>query len=297
MKKHFLGGYYMNNENGIVNPAFENRKRELLLKGELDFRNAVMTLISVQSSMVVHATEQNISEVLENFKIIQKEITNIDKASADIKAISFKTRMLSLNAAIEAARAGTAGKGFGVVAEEVGNLSNQTTSCTDEVNKINQNMLKNADSNKETLDRLENYLGRFAESNEKVMADIARLSKIEENGFIITTLAKRLENHANFMSNLIKNLGTNAKPADHHSCAFGKWYDQNREQYRHITEYEAIYETHKMFHATAIEFNKTENMDILVKFLELSHDILDKFLALMEAFKNEVEKDDSYFNL
>ena len=64
---------------------------------------------------------------------IQKSSQNLEKISTIIKNIALKTRviheivskteLLSLNASIEAARAGDLGKGFSVVAEEVGNLA------------------------------------------------------------------------------------------------------------------------------------------------------------------------------
>ena len=51
-----------------------------------------------------------------------KQTTGIVK---QIDAIAFQTNILSFNAAVEAARAGKAGAGFSVVAEEVRNLSNK----------------------------------------------------------------------------------------------------------------------------------------------------------------------------
>ena len=280
-----------------TDPAFEERVKELTGKGELDLRNAVMSLIHVQSAVFVYAISETIAQVIGNFVEFQKEIKNIDSASSAIRDIASKTRMLSINAAIEAAHAGIEGKGFGVVAKEIGTLSAATAKCNDEVNEVNKNMLATASKSHETLDIMENYLPRFAKTNDKVMADILKIAAIEDNGFIVTTLAKRLENHADFMRNVLTHPGTLKNMSDHHSCAFGKWYDQNRERYKNMPGYEAVYETHKEFHSIAIRFNKTMDVSLLIVFLELSSEILSKFLTLIESFKAETQKDIGYFKV
>ena len=74
---------------------------------------------------------------VDNLNSFTKQITVI---ADTIKKIAGQTNLLALNATIEAARAGDAGKGFAVVAGEVKNLSSQTTSATQEIDKLVRNL-------------------------------------------------------------------------------------------------------------------------------------------------------------
>ena len=71
----------------------------------------------------------------------QAEATNeaadaIKQAAGLIDAIADQTNLLALNASIEAARAGESGKGFAVLATEIGALANQSTQAVGEISKI-----------------------------------------------------------------------------------------------------------------------------------------------------------------
>ncbi|WP_455717983.1 methyl-accepting chemotaxis protein [Anaerosporobacter sp.] len=71
-----------------------------------------------------------------NIKDVEKDSINIGSIIETIQNIAKQTNLLSLNASIEAARAGDAGKGFGVVAEEIRNLADQSAEAGNQIQKI-----------------------------------------------------------------------------------------------------------------------------------------------------------------
>lgn len=97
----------------------------------------------------VSTLNNTISELTELIRATARSVEEITGITDTINAISEQTNLLSLNASIEAARAGEQGRGFAVVATEVGALANQSSSATDGIRRLVDEVTKNiADINK-----------------------------------------------------------------------------------------------------------------------------------------------------
>lgn len=84
-----------------------------------------------------HETTEKIFSVVEKLTNSAKDIGSFVES---IESIAEQTNLLALNAAIEAARAGEAGRGFAVVADEVRKLADQSRQSTEEINVLMQSI-------------------------------------------------------------------------------------------------------------------------------------------------------------
>lgn len=126
-----------------------------------------------KSQNQVDLTNQVINEMVNEIKETEKISNQINDFTELINGIAEQTRLLSLNAAIEASRAGSAGKGFNVVAGEIRKLAIQSKQAADEIGnliKMNERRIKSSiNKTAEVFEALENINTNFQNLNTTII--------------------------------------------------------------------------------------------------------------------------------
>ena len=150
---------------------------------------AEMTLNALSLSQEAEKAVGNSNEKMEEMNSAMLDITEksheIHKIIKTIDDIAFQTNILSLNAAIEAAKAGIAGKGFAVVADEVGNLAQRSAKAAKNTAFLIEETIdavnKGARISEETKESLSIVSGQSQKIN-NIISSISLASEKEAKG-------------------------------------------------------------------------------------------------------------------
>lgn len=116
-------------------------------------------------------------KMLSSMKKIEQSSLDIHKMVDIMDGIALQTTILSLNASIEAARAGVHGKGFAVVAEEVRALAAKSIEATEQTRLLANHSMQNVTCGKEDAQETEETLNQIVAYMEKISPLIGQISQ------------------------------------------------------------------------------------------------------------------------
>ena len=168
-------------------------------------RNASESMNLVLTSS--HTSSAIIEEMIVQVKATNEAIASISKAVELISDITSQTNLLSLNASIEAARAGQAGRGFAVVATEIKQLADQSSQGAAAIKNIADDILEKSNKSVELTERMRVLA-------EKEQADIGSAKNgfdtlsqiIEANVATAGTIAEKTKNLEELKQTIINNI-------------------------------------------------------------------------------------------
>jgi hypothetical protein len=156
--------------------ALELRQLSVNLASGLEEMSGVIEELAASASQI-NINEQDLNTTIDGVNKMADEITDV---LAFIKQIADETKMLGLNAAIEAARAGEAGRGFGVVAEEIRKLSDESKqtviSIRELITEIKNNVADTVNKSQLNLDASQEQ----AAATEEISASVEEIRAMSE---------------------------------------------------------------------------------------------------------------------
>ncbi|MBF0147594.1 MAG: hypothetical protein HQL84_15720 [Magnetococcales bacterium] len=132
------------------------------------YQNLVDDTARMQEAEELSEVNQRVSELL------LQAVESILGTVGQVKKIASQTKLLAINAGIEAAQAGESGRGFLVVAEEVKELSRQTTSATTAITREIQEIQNAANEASISLKAMIKKIAEVKDSNYEILAMLER---------------------------------------------------------------------------------------------------------------------------
>lgn len=180
------------------------------LRGKVaDMRKTVRSSLQVTSAKI----EEN-KEAIDVAMTNIQSLTHIDEMAEQILKITSQTNLLSLNAAIEAARAGDAGKGFAVVAGEIGMLAASSSSTAEGIQRICNETRNSIAQIQECFDNIVSFLQvdvksqleGFARATDEYHDSIAEIqniiSDIRQSSHIFVQVVNNITNQIGEVQNM-----------------------------------------------------------------------------------------------
>ena len=148
---------------------------EEVLRFEIALRENQTNMISMEKQLATVAA--TINEANEVFHAMEQKMEEVADVADQLGDISFNTSILSLNASIEAARAGDSGAGFEVVATEMRQLSNTSNIFSEQVSEVVKGLMKEVAETAQQFEGSEKALSESKASMDELQESFKRLTE------------------------------------------------------------------------------------------------------------------------
>jgi len=163
-----------------------------------------------ETTLVITDMNQEMQTSTNVINQLASQISSIGQILDVIRAVSEQTNLLALNAAIEAARAGEAGRGFAVVADEVRSLAHRTQESTEEIETMVKDVQTSANAAVSSMEST----SQKTSMAKQVVAEAAlaleqitrRIAAISDSNHVIASAAEEQSNTAKEVDGNITNI-------------------------------------------------------------------------------------------
>lgn len=153
---------------------------------QLSSEKASKTLLSLRQ--INEDVKKIIGEVQEQTNRTNESVKKIQAATTFINSVAEDTGLLSLNASIEAARAGDSGRGFAVVAEQIKNLSEQSNESSKEIEATAEVLRADSEKAVQAMQQMQEIIASQSESMQETQQVVAEV--IEEIASSMKSIAQ-----------------------------------------------------------------------------------------------------------
>ena len=257
----------------------------------------VMALVQESERMCAEA-----AHIATGITQLDSQLANINQFLATVTGIADQTNLLSLNAAIEAARAGDQGRGFAVVADEVRKLAGQSGQAVNDIKRIVQRVKTEMDNASANVGKLSVAAQSSASASTSVGETMATQSAVlartgqavqkgKHRGWVELAKIDHLLFRLRLLASLTDGVTHSSASQSHNECRLGVWYNENQANFGSSPAFKAIQKPHAQFHAAVHAILKaiaqpTGTPPLSALLNQLNHASLETFNAL-ERFANE----------